>query len=322
MPGASHVDRPMIPHVSIPTTYSGAELTPFFGMTDPATKQKQGAGGPTSAPMIAVYDPDIVQLEFMELAALRPEHRGRCRWVLGLHDVYHDGGSNDAVFNRHLQAFDALTVCSEEDAALLDLPNVRLVPNGARNRLELYTPSPLRPGVLFMGPFRYAPNWDGIRAFLESAWPAVRAAHPEATLTILGGPESAALACDDPLFASAGVELISRFVDPTPYLASTSVTINPQREIRGSSLKLIESLLAGRVCVSTQDGARGFLDSGLAGMVLVPDIAAMAAPIIALLGDPAHRHARERPDPPQIQPYTWDGIADRQLALYRDLAGP
>ena len=59
MPGASHLDRPVVPHLSIPTTYSGAELTPFFGMTDPGTKQKQGAGGPTSAPVIAVYDPDL-----------------------------------------------------------------------------------------------------------------------------------------------------------------------------------------------------------------------------------------------------------------------
>jgi maleylacetate reductase len=46
-----------VPHLSIPTTYSGAELTPFFGMTDPHTRQKQGAGGPTSAPVVAVYDP-------------------------------------------------------------------------------------------------------------------------------------------------------------------------------------------------------------------------------------------------------------------------
>lgn len=59
MPGSSHVDRPLVPHLSIPTTYSGAELTPFFGMTDPATRQKQGAGGPTSAPLVAVYDPDL-----------------------------------------------------------------------------------------------------------------------------------------------------------------------------------------------------------------------------------------------------------------------
>lgn len=57
MPGASHLDRPMVPHLSIPTTYSGAEVTPFFGMTDPATRQKQGAGGPTSAPVVVLYDP-------------------------------------------------------------------------------------------------------------------------------------------------------------------------------------------------------------------------------------------------------------------------
>jgi maleylacetate reductase len=58
-PGASFSDRPALPHVSIPTTYSGAELTPFFGMTDPSTHTKTGAGGPTIAPMIAVYDPEV-----------------------------------------------------------------------------------------------------------------------------------------------------------------------------------------------------------------------------------------------------------------------
>ena len=59
VPGASHVDRPAVMHVSIPTTYSGAELTPFFGMTDPASRQKQGAGGPTSAPVVVIYDPEL-----------------------------------------------------------------------------------------------------------------------------------------------------------------------------------------------------------------------------------------------------------------------
>jgi maleylacetate reductase len=58
-PGGSWADRPVVPHVSIPTTYSGAELTPFFGMTDPTTGQKSGAGGPTTAPLAAVYDPDL-----------------------------------------------------------------------------------------------------------------------------------------------------------------------------------------------------------------------------------------------------------------------
>src|SRR4051812_14579476 len=58
-PGATWLDRPALPHIAIPTTYSGAELTPFFGMTDPATKRKSGGGGPTIAPGAAVYDPPL-----------------------------------------------------------------------------------------------------------------------------------------------------------------------------------------------------------------------------------------------------------------------
>lgn len=56
-PGTSYVDRPVLPHVAVPTTYSGAELTPFFGMTEPAAGRKTGAGSPTTAPIAAVYDP-------------------------------------------------------------------------------------------------------------------------------------------------------------------------------------------------------------------------------------------------------------------------
>lgn len=58
-PGASYVDRPAVAHVAVPTTYSGAELTPHFGMTDEAARAKTGAGGPTIAPLAAVYDPEL-----------------------------------------------------------------------------------------------------------------------------------------------------------------------------------------------------------------------------------------------------------------------
>jgi alcohol dehydrogenase class IV len=53
----SALDRPALSHVAVPTAYSGAEVTPFFGMTDLAARRKSGAGGPTVAPVAAVYDP-------------------------------------------------------------------------------------------------------------------------------------------------------------------------------------------------------------------------------------------------------------------------
>jgi len=51
-------DRPALAHITIPTTYSGAEVTPFFGMLDEEAHRKSGAGGPTLAPAGVIYDPE------------------------------------------------------------------------------------------------------------------------------------------------------------------------------------------------------------------------------------------------------------------------
>jgi len=69
IPSTSWADRPAVPHVAVPTTYSGAELTPFFGMTDPATRTKSGAGSPTTAPIAAVYDPELTRSTPVEVSA-------------------------------------------------------------------------------------------------------------------------------------------------------------------------------------------------------------------------------------------------------------
>ncbi len=58
VPARTYADGPALPHVSVPTTYSGAELTPFYGMTD-ADGRKRGSSGPTLAPRAAVYDPVV-----------------------------------------------------------------------------------------------------------------------------------------------------------------------------------------------------------------------------------------------------------------------
>lgn len=59
MPATTWTEHAVLPHVAVPTTYSGAELTPFFGVTDPHTRHKRGAGGPSCAPVAAVYDPEL-----------------------------------------------------------------------------------------------------------------------------------------------------------------------------------------------------------------------------------------------------------------------
>lgn len=58
-PGTSYLDRPVLAHVAIPTTYSGAEVTPSFGITDETVRRKSGAQGPTVAPVAVLYDPSL-----------------------------------------------------------------------------------------------------------------------------------------------------------------------------------------------------------------------------------------------------------------------
>jgi GT2 family glycosyltransferase/glycosyltransferase involved in cell wall biosynthesis len=275
--------------------------------------------------LVAAYDPDIVQIEYMELAALAALRRGRARWLLTLHDVYLGGQPGDAASDRFqhdlLRRFDTLVACSHEDAALLPHAHVALIGNGAVDRRRDCAASPdSPPRLLFMGPLRYAPNLDGLREFLATAWPALRTRTPTLELVVLGGVEAGPIAAAEACLAQPGVQVIAHFVEPAAHLAAATLTINPQRDIRGSSIKLIESLLAGRVCVSTRDGARGFLNAGIDGLAVADGIAGMAHEISVLLDDRDQRHRRERADAARLDAFTWDAVAQRHLALYRSLS--
>ena len=58
-----------MPIVSIPTTYSGAEWTQFFGVRDPEAGIKRGGGGARTEGI--VYDPELT----LDLPASGPAAR-------------------------------------------------------------------------------------------------------------------------------------------------------------------------------------------------------------------------------------------------------
>ena len=78
-------------------------------------------------------------------------------------------------------------------------------------------------------------------------------------------------------------------------------------------------MAAGRACVSTEDGARGFIDAGFAGLLTTSNVADMAGVVIELLRNEERRHRIELPDPARLADYRWDRSAERQGALYRAL---
>jgi GT2 family glycosyltransferase/glycosyltransferase involved in cell wall biosynthesis len=271
---------------------------------------------------IARYHPDLVQIEHVELAELSRHRKPGQRWLLALHDAFDaaDFRTPDAAsrLQEHLRrSFDAVTVCSLEDQGLVDHPRAVFIPNGA------WIPSRYVPSrgarLLFTGPFRYSQNFEGIREFLRSAYPSIKARVPEASLLILGGEGADARVRGDPVFGQPGVTVLGPRDDVDELLSHSAVCLNPLSGIRGSSIKLIESLAAGRVCVSTEDGARGFLDTDLPGLLVVRHAGDMAEPIIEFLCDEPRRHRLEKPDAMMLDRYSWNRSAESLRNLYRDL---
>jgi glycosyltransferase involved in cell wall biosynthesis len=267
------------------------------------------------------FRPRIVVVEHAELAPLVSLRDGDMRFVLDLHDAYGAGDFATAAeaqdFAALLARYDALIVCSEEDRALVQHRRIECVANGARVEGVDYVPSS-GSRLLFVGPFRYRPNRDGIASFLRDAWPAVRAAVPDATLTILGGDESLVVARAEPAFASPGVVVLGHRDDVPRWLAECALAINPVAGIRGSAVKLVETLAAGRVCVSTRDGTRGF-DGASPALVAVDAIADMADPIVRLLRDDAQRHRLEAAGGQALDRFEWHHSVARQRALLQEL---
>jgi GT2 family glycosyltransferase/glycosyltransferase involved in cell wall biosynthesis len=268
------------------------------------------------------YRPDLVQIEHVELASLSQLRLPSQRWILGLHDAFSTADFNDRTEGHWLQqsvmqSYDAVTVCSAEDEAMISHPRVVRVPNGSAVATP-HSPSTSFQ-LLFLGPFRYAQNFEGIRQFLSEAYPAIKAAVPAARLLILGGEQAPARIAGETVFSQSGVTVLEHREDVPALLSASALTVNPLTGIRGSSIKVIESLAAGRACVSTEDGARGFIDAGFAGLLTTSNVADMAGVVIELLRDQERRHRIEVPDAARLGDYRWDRSAERQSALYRAL---
>jgi glycosyltransferase involved in cell wall biosynthesis len=257
----------------------------------------------------------------MELAKLAEIRRGSTPWLLTLHEAWISDKAGlltrqDSYELALVNKFDAVITCSDEDAQLLDHPSVYVVPNGADVHAVPYSPSPESGPVLFVGPFRYLPNLKGIRCFLETIYPYLLKSIPNLRLWVLGGVGAVAVSSRMACFKQEGVTVMDYVEQPRPLLDQCAITINPLHGVRGSCLKVAESIAAGRVCISTKDGARGFLNSGLPALVVVDKVEEFAEPVTLLLSDPDYRHFLERPSPHALDVCSWDNGALKLLDIY------
>jgi GT2 family glycosyltransferase len=267
-----------------------------------------------------VYNVMLIQIEHVELAGLAGSSKSRAPRVIDLHDVLLSDGpptEEDRVEQDLIAHHDAVLTCSHEDARLLRHPRIAIVPNGFTRRPLRYRSSRGNRMILFAGPFRFKPNLLGIVAFLERVYPHLLAEVPGLELTILGGRASRYVAAQYPCFEQRGVTMIEQAVEIEPWLERCAVTINPVPETRGSCVKVIESIGFGRVCISTEVGARSFRELGAGSLITVPCVNDFRAPLQRLLLDEDSRIRLERPDDRILSGLTWESVGRGLLDTYQ-----
>ncbi|NWG13256.1 MAG: glycosyltransferase family 4 protein [Acidobacteria bacterium] len=270
-----------------------------------------------------ILRPRFVEVQHIELGRLIEERQdGDTRWLLALHDVLlSDDRSSEADLCelRYIRAYDSVIVCSTEDAALLgDVPST-VVSNGVETSDLPYTPSPSEPRILFVGPFRSPINLEGIKAFLETAYPALLEKIIGLELWVVGGPGCHKQASSIPAFSQKGVRLIDYVADMKNLLANVALTINPVSGNRGSCLKVIESVAAGRVCISTREGARGFTEHGFPSLILADRVEDFEPILHRLLSEPDCRRSLEYTAPEHLQKVSWESSGAALLRVYAEL---
>ncbi|RMH27978.1 MAG: glycosyltransferase [Planctomycetota bacterium] len=246
----------------------------------------------------AVLDVDDLpsQLESTRAAGLTGAARARARWRAAMWGVRE---------RRLLSRFAALAVCSDADRRRLGgAERIGVVPNG----FDRPAPVPRRPASPprfgFIGTLEYGPNLDGVRWFVDRAWPTVRAAHPSATLRLVGAGSDAGAV------AGPGVEGLGYVDDPGEEIATWTAMVVPVRAGGGTRVKIAEAFARGCPVVATPIGAFGY-DAEHGRHVLLADTPEGLAGACARLIDEPGLGARLADHAAALyeSKYTWEASA-------------
>lgn len=138
--------------------------------------------------------------------------------------------------------------------------------------------------VLFVGS-NAAPNVDGLRWFLDEAWPRLRQLRPDVQLLVAGTVTRNLPALPE------GVSGLGVVDDLGPVYARAGVVISPLRLGSGLKIKLVEAAGHGKAVVATTVTLQG-VEEEMGGTIRVADEpGALAAEVASLLDNPEARQA-------------------------------
>ena len=234
---------------------------------------------------------DIDDIDF-DILAQQAQDTTRPRWRRLLKSVH--SSQIKGAFQKWLPRFNGLWVAKTADTRHAVTRNAAILPN-IPYHFPALAPQPngsrsTTPIILTVGVLTYLPNRDGIDRFIREGWPKVRAACPTAEYWLAGknDPEVAAR-----WQAVPGVKVLG-FVDDLAALYQASwLTLCPLWTGAGTNIKVLESLVFERACVSTVIGHRGFEDHLISGdsLLVAANAADLAGNCIDLINDHDRRLA-------------------------------
>jgi ribosomal protein S18 acetylase RimI-like enzyme len=228
---------------------------------------------------------------------------------------------------KWIRRYPKVVVMSEQDRALLDRPNVSVMPNGVD--LDRFTPEIERPGerLLFIGSFRHFPNIVAYRFFVEQVWSILREHSPHITLTVVAGPEPLLYWSEHTGLASIPwddrIHLLEFVSDVRPLYVDANLAIVPTLVSAGTNLKVLEAMAMDRVVVSTSSGCAGLALDHAVNVWIADQPEEFARAIQILLEDEPLRQRIAAAGRIHVERnYGWHQIGIQQRALLRDSMPP
>jgi polysaccharide biosynthesis protein PslH len=285
----------------------------------------------------AEYKIEAVQVEYTMLAPyagdILVEHDVTFALYRQIHDRspgisrYWDYWRWQRFEKRWVVRYPKVAVMSEQDRALLDRPNVVVIPNGVD--LARFTPEIERPGerLLFIGSFRHFPNIVAYRFFVEQVWPILRKHSSQITFTVVAGP--------DPLLywrqhtgllsipSDRRIHLLEFVPDVRPLYVEANLAIVPTLVSAGTNLKVLEAMAMDRAVVSTSSGCAGLSLDHSVNVWIAGQPEEFAQAIQSLLENNGLRRRIAEAGRLHVERnYGWRQIGARQRALLRDSMPP
>lgn len=223
------------------------------------------------------------------------------------------------------QRADGVVCVSPQDAELahqkLSPRRVWVVDNGIDREFFEQAAGKRDPNtVLFLGSLEWRPNLDALRIMLDTIFPQVLKAQPEARLQIVG--RRPPLWLRDAVANHPNIELHADVPDVRTYLATAGVMAVPLRVGGGSRLKILEALACGLPVVSSAVGSEGLAVTS--GQHLInADISTFAEELLRVMRNhAASLLMAERGRELVYQRYDWHHLAQKLEGVWESLVKP